>query len=308
MANTLYDILEVIPTASPETIQAAYRSLISRYHPDKVAGLGPELQAIANARTREINHAYDILGDAARRASYDEELRETESLSFLAQDSVAVQPPLVPTVAAARPDIRADLRDRFEASGGEVPPVAAARPDIRADLRDRFEAPDGELPSVAAARPDIRAEPRRHSLRATVLAALAGIAALLALPQAANVIFGIAYFFTTGHARYFPGFVNSLDSNINYSEAPYLLVLWAWLFANYLFGLISYRLSVSVGQRVARGFGEPFAGTSDRLLLFLTFVCVVAGSELLSSAHTMPDILADMFVLAGVYWAERGIT
>jgi len=83
--------------------------------------------------------------------------------------------------------------------------------------------------------------------------------------------------------------------------------LWGWLFVNYLFGLISYRLGVGVGQRIARGFGEPFAGTNKRLLLFLTFVVVIAGSELLSSAHTMPNILADMFVLAGAYWAERGI-
>src|SRR5258708_23957352 len=91
MANTLYDTLEVIPTASAETIQAAYRSLISRYHPDKVAGLGPELHAVANARTKEINHAYDILRDPARRASYDEELRETESPSLRRQDSGAAQ-------------------------------------------------------------------------------------------------------------------------------------------------------------------------------------------------------------------------
>jgi hypothetical protein len=130
----------------------------------------------------------------------------------------------------------------------------------------------------------------------------------LTLPQAANIIFGIVDFLATGHARYFPGFVNSLDTNVRYTEAPYLLVLWGWLFVNYLFGLVSYRLSVGVGQKVAKGFGEPFAGTSDRLLLFLIFVCVVAGSELLSSAHTMPNILADMFVLAGAYWAERGIT
>src|SRR5215831_21081008 len=75
MPNTLYDTLEVIPTASPETIQAAYRSLITRYHPDKVAGLGPELQAAANARTKEINFAFDILNDAVSRARYDEELR-----------------------------------------------------------------------------------------------------------------------------------------------------------------------------------------------------------------------------------------
>jgi hypothetical protein len=79
------------------------------------------------------------------------------------------------------------------------------------------------------------------------------------------------------------------------------------LFANYLFGLISYRLGVGVGQRITPGFGEPFAGTNNRLLLFLTFVCVTVGVELVSPVHTMPNILADMFVLAGAYWAERGI-
>jgi curved DNA-binding protein CbpA len=91
MAKTLYDTLEVIPTASAETIHAAYRSLISRYHPDKVAGIGPELQAVANARTKEINHAYDMLRDPVRRANYDEELLEAESPSLRPRDSVAAQ-------------------------------------------------------------------------------------------------------------------------------------------------------------------------------------------------------------------------
>src|SRR5260370_26457178 len=102
MANPLYDTLEVIPTASAETIHAAYRSLISRYHPDKVAGLGPELQAVANARTKEINHAYDNLRDPARRASYDGELREAESPSLRQQDSVASQ-----RASSVPPDLRA---------------------------------------------------------------------------------------------------------------------------------------------------------------------------------------------------------
>jgi hypothetical protein len=75
MANpTLYDILEVIPSASQETIEAAYRSLINQYHPDRVTGLGSEIQALASARTKELNNAYDVLSDAARRAVYDKEL------------------------------------------------------------------------------------------------------------------------------------------------------------------------------------------------------------------------------------------
>jgi hypothetical protein len=265
-APTLYDTLEVIPTASPETIHAAYRSLISRYHPDKAAGLGRELQAIANARTKEINYAYDILGDAVRRASYDKELREAESASLPEQHS-----PAAPSVCAVPSEVR----------------------EPQSELR--WPRPEAYGP-----------RPRR--LRATLFAATAGIATLLTLMLAANIIFAVVDFFATGHAGFFQGSVNSIDANVSYSGLPYLLVMWVWVFVNYMFGLISYRVGVRVGQRSASDFDEPLAGTSDRLLLFLTFVCVVAGSELLFSAHTMPDILADMFVLGGAYTAERTIT
>jgi DnaJ domain len=258
MPHTLYDTLEVIPTASPETIQAAYRSLISRYHPDRVAGLEPELQAAANARTKEINYAYDILGDASRRSSYDKELRDAESA-----------PPTQETQLAQN-------------SPAAVQRVSAAPPEARA--------------------------PQRRRVRATLFAATAGIAALLMLTLAVNVLFGVVDFFVTGHARYFQGSVNSIETNVSFSGLPYLLVMWVWLFLNYMSGLISYRFGVRVGQRTASGFDDPFAGTNDRLLLFLTFVCAVACVELFFSAHTMPDILADMFVLGGAYGAERAIT
>jgi hypothetical protein len=254
-AQTLYDTLEVIPTASPETIHAAYRSLISRYHPDRVARLGPALQAAANARTKEINYAYDILGDAGRRASYDKQLRNAES---------------------APPSQEIKLGQASPAAQGVVAP-----PEVR---------------------------PQRLRVRAIFFAAMGGIAALLTLTFAANALFGVFEFFVTGHARYFHGSVNVIETNVSFSGLPYLLVMWVWLFLNYMSGLISYRLGVRVGQRTASGFDEPFAGRNDRLLLFLTFVCAVACVELLSSAHTMPDILADMFVLGGAYGAERAIT
>ena len=75
MQRSLYDVLEVAPLASPETIEAAYRSLIRRYHPDKVASLGTDLQALAAERAKEINSAYNILRDGGQRAAYDEQLR-----------------------------------------------------------------------------------------------------------------------------------------------------------------------------------------------------------------------------------------
>lgn len=53
-----YQILEVSSTASHDDIKQAYKRKIRQYHPDKVAGLGPEFTAIAEAKAKEINEAY----------------------------------------------------------------------------------------------------------------------------------------------------------------------------------------------------------------------------------------------------------
>ena len=264
MANTLYDVLEVIPTASQETIQAAYRSLISRYHPDKVASLGPELQAAANARTKEINFAFDILNDAVSRARYDEELRGQDQVALLTKG-----PPSRPKGAAVIVPATAGERSAAASVGGELPKL------------------------------------ERHAL-ATLSAAVVGIALVLTVPAAANVIFGAVEFSLTGHARFFYEAENPVDAKGDFGSS-YLPVLWGWLFANYLFGLISYRLAVLAGETVAAWRGGSFAATNDRLFLFLTFVCVVAIGELFFSAHTMGNMLAGMFILTGAYLAERGI-
>lgn len=60
-----YAILEVSPSASPEVITSAYRSLARKYHPD--ANRSPE----AGAKMKAINAAYDVLGDRDKRATYD---------------------------------------------------------------------------------------------------------------------------------------------------------------------------------------------------------------------------------------------
>jgi DnaJ like chaperone protein len=41
-----------------EEIQAAYKSLIRQYHPDKVASLGEELRNLAEQKSKAINVAY----------------------------------------------------------------------------------------------------------------------------------------------------------------------------------------------------------------------------------------------------------
>ena len=60
-----YDILEVSPDAEPEVIDAAYRRLEHRYHPDAYTG------ADAAERMRELDEAYAVLGHPTKRALYD---------------------------------------------------------------------------------------------------------------------------------------------------------------------------------------------------------------------------------------------
>ncbi len=63
---THYDTLEVSQRASKETIKAAYKSLMQRYHPDRNPG-NAEVEELA----RRINEAYRILSNVEARAAYD---------------------------------------------------------------------------------------------------------------------------------------------------------------------------------------------------------------------------------------------
>jgi len=60
-----YKILQVDSEAEDEVIQAAYRRLAQKYHPD--VATGPD----AAARMAGINAAWEILRDPARRAAHD---------------------------------------------------------------------------------------------------------------------------------------------------------------------------------------------------------------------------------------------
>lgn len=59
-----YEILQVSPSAEPETIHRVYRLLAQRFHPDnKETG--------SDARFRQLADAYRVLGDPEQRARYD---------------------------------------------------------------------------------------------------------------------------------------------------------------------------------------------------------------------------------------------
>ena len=63
-----YSILGIDQTASNSEIKKAYRRLMSRNHPDKIAGSNPGQDVVAEAerRTREVRGAYEML--KARRS------------------------------------------------------------------------------------------------------------------------------------------------------------------------------------------------------------------------------------------------
>ena len=59
-----YRVLGVEPGASSDDITQAYREQMKRYHPDRVADLGEELQQLAHRKAIEIQRAYEELSKA----------------------------------------------------------------------------------------------------------------------------------------------------------------------------------------------------------------------------------------------------
>src|SRR6266550_6913836 len=62
-----YETLGVPKTASEDEIRSAFRKLARQYHPD----VAKEKKS-AEEKFKEINEAYEVLGDAEKRKQYDE--------------------------------------------------------------------------------------------------------------------------------------------------------------------------------------------------------------------------------------------
>lgn len=67
-----YHALGLVSNAEPIVIKAAYKSLVSIYHPDKNSA--PDAQE----KIRKINAAYETLSDPIKRKAYDEKIKPHE--------------------------------------------------------------------------------------------------------------------------------------------------------------------------------------------------------------------------------------
>ncbi len=56
--KSAYEILEIDPSVSESEVKKAYRKMAMKYHPDKVAHLGKELQDSAEEKFKSVNQAY----------------------------------------------------------------------------------------------------------------------------------------------------------------------------------------------------------------------------------------------------------
>lgn len=64
MAKNYYDILGIPKNATKDEIKKAYRKLAHQHHPDKQGG--------DEAKFKEVNEAYQVLGDDQKRSKYDQ--------------------------------------------------------------------------------------------------------------------------------------------------------------------------------------------------------------------------------------------
>jgi curved DNA-binding protein CbpA len=117
-----YKILQVDPEAEDEVVQAAYRRLAQKYHPDR--GGGPE----AAARMIALNAAWEMLRDPRRRADYDRGRRASPIPPGPASAPPSAGSPLRPDPGVRRPEtVSTDWTSgRSSQGGGYEPSMRAA--------------------------------------------------------------------------------------------------------------------------------------------------------------------------------------
>ena len=97
-ARDAYAVLQVDPAAELIVIQAAYRALARRFHPD---GDAPDVTRMA-----ELNYAFNVVRDPTSRAAYDQQRQASRTRA------VPITPPTSPTAPAEPAAPRQPISER----------------------------------------------------------------------------------------------------------------------------------------------------------------------------------------------------
>lgn len=109
-----YTVLGVEPGAGHDEIRKAFRERVRACHPDRVAGLDEDLRRLAEQKMVELNEAYAVLRNPARRAAYDSRLSERPEAAAAAGRDNPAQPGAMTPHAVPRATHPADeTRDRI---------------------------------------------------------------------------------------------------------------------------------------------------------------------------------------------------
>jgi hypothetical protein len=102
--QTHYATLGVTQTAEVSVIRAAYKALALSHHPDKTINLSAEDRAAHSALFRDIQEAFDVLGNPALKIAYDRELERHGNVD--ASRSTFHRPPTSSNTSRRRNTIR----------------------------------------------------------------------------------------------------------------------------------------------------------------------------------------------------------
>ncbi|HEU0135312.1 MAG TPA: J domain-containing protein, partial [Allosphingosinicella sp.] len=143
--RSLYDVLNVAPEAEPVVVEAAYKALIKKYHPDQAVEAPLPKDATA------INEAFAVLKDPAKRADYDHRLWAKQQALRAAELQIhsAGRPPRFVAVSGwLIAGLLACALAAVAMGKTSLPPRLAAAQVFDGEV---FEARDGEGPAQAAA-------------------------------------------------------------------------------------------------------------------------------------------------------------
>src|SRR5271169_5512658 len=76
-----YEVLQVSPNAEDEIIQAAYRRLALKRHPDRRIG-----DPSASEQMELLNRAYEVLSDPQKRREYDSRSRQSSKSRIVEEE------------------------------------------------------------------------------------------------------------------------------------------------------------------------------------------------------------------------------